>query len=211
MPELLDIGLSKLIRLIEQMGSFAEEVISIAVNAYLEGKNVRDDVYEKSMKLKEMKEDIKDLAFELIMRYQPVAADLRTIESILDASYSFLRFGRYALDIAELTNKFGNLSKCDHTQIKYAFNIVHWMVLKSIEAFETKNAELAKEVIKKDDEIDEIYNESLAEVAELKRVKEIKCLIGNLLVIRYLERIGDHACQIASAVGYITEGKYLPT
>ena len=211
MPRLLDIGLNELVSMTKRMSDAAEEAISIAVNAYLEGKNVRDDVYEKSMKLKELKDDVKDLALELIMRYHPVAIDLRTIESMLDASYGFSRFSRYALDIADLTNKLGNLTECDHTKIRHALSIVQWMVSKSIEAFETKNVELAKEVIKKDDEIDEIYNESLTNAAQMGKVKDIRCVIADILVIRYLERIGDHACQIASAVGYVVEGKYLPT
>jgi len=92
-----------------------------------------------------------------------------------------------------------------------ALSIVQWMVSKSIEAFETRNVELAKEVIKKDDEIDELYNESLTNAAQIGKVKDVRCLIADILVIRYLERIGDHACQIASAVEYVVEGKYLPT
>lgn len=211
MPRLLDIGLNELVNMTKRMSDTAEEAISMAVNAYLEGKNIRDVVYEKSMELKKLKDDVKDLALELIMRYQPVAIDLRTIESMLDASYGFSRFSRYALDIADLTNKLGNLTECDHTKIKQALSIVQWMVSKSIEAFETKNVELAKEVIRKDDEIDEIYNESLTNAAQIGKAKDIRCVIADILVIRYLERIGDHACQIASAVGYVAEGKYLPT
>jgi phosphate transport system protein len=211
MPRLLDLGLNELVGMTKRMSGTAEETISVAVNAHLEGKNVRDVVYEKSMELKKIKDEVKDLAFELIMKYQPVAIDLRTIECMLDASYGFSRFSRYALDIADLTNKLGDLTECDHTKIRHALSIVQWMVSRSIEAFETRNVELAREVIRKDDEIDEIYNESLINAAQMGKVKDIRCVIADILVIRYLERIGDHACQIASAVGYVVEGKYLQT
>jgi len=211
MPRLLDIGLSKIVEKAKEMSDIAEETINIAIKAYLEGKDVKNIIYQKSMSLKNLKDEIKDLAIELIARYQPVATDLRTIEAVLEASYGFSRFSRYALDIADLPSKFGNLSACDHTRIMNALSLVQWMVSKSIEAFENKDIKLAKEVIAKDDEVDKMYNEVLVNSTSIDEIKDIRCIIADILVMRYLERIGDHACQIASAVGYVVEGNYLPT
>ena len=96
-------------------------------------------------------------SFEVIARYQPVASDLRYIEACLDISYGFSRFGRYAYDISEVMDMFGDLSGCDHSIVEIAAKTTKEMIRMSIDAFANKDVELAKNIEKLDDFVDEKY------------------------------------------------------
>ena len=74
---------------------------------------LRPQIFEGSEKLRFLQMEVTDFATELIARYQPVARDLRFIQSFMDAAYGFSRFGRYAYDIAEVLETIGPFPNCD--------------------------------------------------------------------------------------------------
>ncbi|MCI4439323.1 phosphate uptake regulator, PhoU [archaeon] len=208
MSRLIDQGIDNIMSLLDKMGNLAREAFLLSVNAYMENKDVSDELYKMSSEIRKMKDEVRDLAFELVLRYQPVARDLRFIESAIEISYRLSRFGRYAFDISGIQKAIGNRESCDLKDVKEALTIAEWMLTMSISTLKSWDEDLAKNIVKKDSELDAKFIEALKDVA-MGKVKDTKCAVADMLVIRYLERIGDHATRIASLSSFINTGKYL--
>jgi phosphate transport system protein len=207
MSRLLDTGLEQLTAIVFKMGEVAQRVIGIAVEGFMEGKDTRDKVHELSEMLVTMAVSVEDKAFELIVKYQPVASDLRIINSYMKIAYDMERYGRYAWDISFTHSRLAHCNKCvqsselmdDITQKTLQ------MVDTSIRAFRDNDGEMAKTLTKTENEVDEIYLAYLELLS--KAPPTTKCLVCNILVVRYLERIADHATYIGESIVYISTGE----
>jgi len=202
---LLDLGLERLKNMLIDMGNFSEQTVSTAIDAYTQNKNLVNEVYSASERLRMLEEEVSELAIELLARYQPVASDLRFIKSCLEIAYGFTRFGRYAYDIMQVRNIFGDLSHCDTKLIEEAGKHAKEMIRLSIKAFIERDINLAKKIKEMDNVIDTIYLTYVKAAAESKD-KDIRCTIAGTLILRYLERIADHATYIADSIQYIKSG-----
>ncbi|MCP8305396.1 MAG: phosphate signaling complex protein PhoU [archaeon] len=209
MVRLLDIGLEKLNNMVLDMAQLSEKAVTTAIQAYTEGRDVKDEVFKWSESLRILQDEVSELAIELIARYQPVALDLRFIKSSMEITYGFSRFGRYALDITDVLDVFGDLSKCDHSTIIKMGEKVKEMIYTSIRAFTKRDVRLARTLQKKDDEVDAMYREYVESTIN-KRGGNLKCFISAALILRYLERIADHANSIGETVIYILTGERTP-
>lgn len=209
MVRLLDIGLEKLKNMLIDMGAFSEKTVSTAIDAYTQGKNLVEDVFTASERLRMLEEEVSELAIELLARYQPVASDLRFIKSCLEIAYGFTRFGRYAYDIMQVRSVFGDLSKCDTKPIEEAGRHAKEMIRLSIKAFIERDISMSRRLKEMDSVIDNLYLEYVKSAAE-KQDKDIRCTIAATLILRYLERIADHATYIADSVAYIRSGSKAP-
>jgi len=199
-------GLERLTSLVLEMGSMSGETVNKALEAYSQGINVRDELYAKSERLAELQDDVNDLASEMIARYQPVASDLRFITSAMEIAYGFSRLGRYAYDIADILTFYKDLSGCDQSEVVRAGKQATEMVRLSIKAFTERDVMMAGKLKTMDNVVDDIYRNYLRSVT--KQVDgDIKCYISGTLVLRYLERIADHAEDVGEAVAYTVTGK----
>ena len=88
------------------MGGVAEKALAASISGFIEGKDVSKDVHELSEILVNRTVEVEEKAFSLIAKYQPVASDLRIINSYMKVAYDFERFGRYAWDISFVSNTF---------------------------------------------------------------------------------------------------------
>ena len=200
----MDMGLERLNSLMQEMGTMSEDAVAEAIEAYQTGKRSKQ-VYEWSDRLRSLHRQVSELSMELIARYQPVASDLRYIKACFEISYGFFRFGRYAHDIAEVLEMFGDLSKCDHSKVNETAKKTQEMIRMSIDAFTRKDVELAKQIPSMDDIVDERYRKNLQEV--IRSTGDMKCPLSATLILRYLERIADHASYIAESLTYAHTGK----
>ena len=205
MVRLLDLGLERLKNMLVDMGKLAEQTVSTAIDAYTQNKDLLNEVYMASERLRMLEEEVSELAIELLARYQPVASDLRFIKSCLEIAYGFTRFGRYAYDIMQVRSMFGDLSHCDTKPIEEAGRHAKEMIRLSIKAFIEHDVNLARRIKEMDSVVDDLYLSYVKAAAESKD-KEIRCTIAGTLILRYLERIADHATYIADAVEYIKSG-----
>jgi len=187
------------------MGNFSEQTVSTAIDAYTQNKDLVNEVYAASERLRMLEEEVSELAIELIARYQPVASDLRFIKSCLEIAYGFTRFGRYAFDIMQVRSIFGDLSHCDTKPIEEAGKHAKEMIRLSIKAFIERDINLAKKIKEMDNVMDALYLHYVKAAAD-KRDKDIRCVIAGTLILRYLERIADHATYIADSIHYIKSG-----
>ena len=205
----MDIGLEKLTGLVLEMASLSEKSVNTSIEAYSSGKNLTQEIHAWSGEIRQMQEEVSELSIELIARYQPVASDLRFIKSCMEISYGFSRFGRYAYDIAEVLEEFGDLIKCDHTTVDIVAKSTREMMRMSIEAFTKRDVDLARSISKLDDFVDEKYRENVGRILKDQSI-DVRCALSATLILRYLERISDHSAYIGDCVLYIVSGTHNP-
>jgi phosphate transport system protein len=207
MSRLLDVGLEQLTTVVLRMGEVAEEAACVSVEGFMNGKDVSDRVQELSEILLTMTVSVEDKAFELIVKYQPVASDLRIINSYMKIAYDFERYGRYAWDISSTHKRLANSEKCVHS-----LDVMDAIAKKTLEMVNTSevalrdnDAELAKTLVKTENEVDEMYSAFLDQMS--KGSPTTKYTVCSLLVARFLERIADHATYVGESIVYIATGE----
>ncbi len=208
MQRLIDKGLEELTAMVYKMGKVAEKAVATSVNGFLLAKETSKDVHELSEILVGNTVEVEEKAFSLIAKYQPVASDLRIINSYIKIAYDFERYGRYAWDISYVTKKYGEKGTCDQWILEFMDKMSERalrMVTVSINSLRKLDIELVKSVTKTEDEVDNMYFTFLDKLVEEAKATN-ECTISSLLVVRYLERIADHAMHIMEAVVYITSG-----
>ncbi len=202
----MDLGLERLSNAIADMAGLAQQSVSRAIEAYTKGERITKQALDNAKQLSVLGEEIEELAVELLARYQPVATDLRYIKSCLEISYGFNRFGRYAYDIAQVLDMAGDLSACDKTVVERLSHHVTSMIQDSIQSFKSKDEKLARTLRERDQEVDRTYQNVTKQLFQ-GGTTTVGCALASTLVLRYLERIADHACHIGDSVIYITTGK----
>jgi len=199
----MDMGLSRLQNAIGDMGNLAQQSVMKAIEAYAKGERITQEALNRANELSTLANEVEELAVELLARYQPVATDLRFIKSCLEIAYGFSRFGRYAYDIAQVLEIYGDLTECDKTVVQDLSVHVTKMIQTSIQSFQDRDPKLARSLRKEDDHVDQVYLNFNKQLTQQK-VKSLRCALASVLVLRYLERIADHACYIGDSVIYIT-------
>ncbi|MDD6098346.1 MAG: phosphate signaling complex protein PhoU, partial [Oscillospiraceae bacterium] len=153
---------------------------------------------------------IEGLCMKLLLQQQPVARDLRTISSALKMITDMERIGDQADDIAELV-RFCRLddSEC-RKDISAMSKAVSEMVKGSIDAFVKKDIESAKAVIDSDDIVDDLFIKIKCDIIRMTAVDANagENAIDIVMTAKYLERIGDHATNIAEWVEYSLTGSH---
>jgi len=206
---LMEMGLERLTKMVLEMATLSETTVARAIDAYANGLDVRDEVYGKSEQLESLQDEVNDLAGEMIARYQPVASDLRFITSAMQIAYGFSRLGRYAYDITDILNVYKDVSGCDKTDVERASKQAQEMIHLSIKAFVERDVFTAGKLKTMDNVVDDIYRSYLRKVLK-DEAGDIKCYISSTLVLRYLERIADHAEDVGESVAYTVTGKRAP-
>jgi phosphate transport system protein len=207
MARLLDTGLEQLTTILLRMGEVAEQAVRTSINGFMNCKDVSEDVHELSEMLVTMTVSVEDKAFELIVKYQPVASDLRIINSYMKIAYDFERYGRYAWDISSTQRKFSARDRYLYSEdlmekmVDKSLQMVHT----SIQALKDNDGEKAKSLAELEKQVDELYYAYIDTLS--KAPPSTKCLVSNLLVARYLERIADHATYIGEGIYYVATGK----
>jgi phosphate transport system protein len=209
MSRLIDTGMQQLADIILHMGELAYETVSSALNGYVNGREAYAPVENTSATLVDMADEAEDKAFELIARFQPVASDLRTLKSYMKIAYDFERFGRYALDVSQVQKKLDGLGECEdwiNTSIKKMSEKVLSMVHTCVDSLKRHDARLALTLSETENQVDEMYFTYLDRLVE-KAPATNRCTISSVLVVRYLERIADHATYVGESIIYFATGK----
>lgn len=195
-----------------QMGHMIEQAIEHAIEAMVhrDVEKARKNM-EFDAEIDQQEKDIEGLCMKLLMKQQPVARDLRLISAALKMITDMERIGDQAADISELSiclSDVESLPKMDIIQKMAQESML--MVVKSIEAFVSKDLETAEKVIKRDDVIDDLFVAAKAELIRLIQEKSACAEVAAdlLMVAKYFERIGDHATNIAEWVIYSINGKH---
>ena len=202
------------------MAKLSERSVFASIESYeRDTSTIKKQVFEWSENLRLMQDEVSDLSIELIARYQPVATDLRFIRSCMEIAYDFSRFGRYSYDIVDVLETMGSISDCDKSYVLQMSNTVREMINLSIEALQSRDRNAAQKLYEMDDTVDALYRKYVNEIINPQEYhnnkkeymdKTLRCYISTLLILRYLERISDHACYIGDSVYYIVTGNSNP-
>jgi phosphate transport system protein len=207
LTSLLDLGIDRIRNIIMDMAKLSESSVFAAIESYKSGTAIKKHIFDQSEKLRILQDEVADLAIELIARYQPVATDLRFIRSCMEISYGFSRFGRYSYDIVDVLETMGSISDCDKSAVLGMTDTVREMILLSVGSLQSRNKDAVQKLYEMDDTVDALYKKYLREVTSpetdaAKKSAHPRCYISALLILRYLERISDHACYIGDSILY---------
>ncbi len=205
-----DDQLTKLNNELIVMGALCESAIASSVKSLLEG-NVKLAVYSmnRDNEIDQKERDIESLCLKLLLQQQPVASDLRLISSALKMITDIERIGDQASDIAEIVTSLSGT--CGHNKhIDEMAEATIKMVTESLDAFVRRDLELAKSVIDYDDVVDTLFNKCKKDLIEEIRKKpdDGERVLDVLMIAKYLERIGDHATNIAEWVEFSITGTH---
>lgn len=171
-------------------------------------------VNELENEIDRMEKVIESHCMRLLIQQQPVASDLRLIETALKMITDMERIGDNAEDIAEIVKYFENKRFIkDLIHIPKMAEVTISMVKRSVEAFVNKDKDLALQVCYDDDIVDDLFITIKTELIEMigKDSKNGEQAIDFLMIAKYLERIGDHAQNIAEWVIFAITGEHINT
>lgn len=194
-----------------QMGALCEDAISAAAEALLKGDEALAAAAEEAERETDQKErEVENLCLKLLLQQQPVAKDLREISSALKMISDLERISDQAADIAELTRFVRMPVGTGRLHIEDMAKAVIRMVTDSVDSFVKRDLDLARSVYQADDQVDALFNqvkeELIALIAEDPAAGELS--LDLLMVAKYLERIGDHATNVAEWVEYSLTGNH---
>ncbi|MGM9662843.1 MAG: phosphate signaling complex protein PhoU [Oscillospiraceae bacterium] len=203
--------LSELRRQLTSLGALCEEAIAAAVKALLSADASmvgRVDALEEE--IDRMERSIEALCLRLLLRQQPVARDLRQISAALKMITDMERIGDQAADIAEIAAHASGQPIPERGPVAdMARSVIH-MVTESVEAYLRQDMELAEQVIREDDTVDGLFIQVRASLIALiaEKPQEGEHAIDMMMIVKYLERIGDHAVNVAEWVEFSITGQH---
>lgn len=201
---LLDEELENLNIMLVKMADLVNHNINEALEMYNDNKEIyiNDDIIDQYERL------IEEICLNIMLKERPYAKDLRKVSGILKLVADLERIGDHAEDIMEFNVKMRNIERIEIDELKDMTSTTLSMVKKSIESFVNKDKELALEVISTDDIVDKYYSDLVEYLINESANGKIttKFAIYSTLVVKYIERIADHAVNIAEWVIYIESG-----
>jgi len=203
--------LESLKKQILSLGAMAEESVHMAVRAFetKDGELARR-IIESDRKIDAAEVEVEEECLKIIALHQPVAVDLRFINIVIKINNDLERVGDEAVNIAERVE---NISK--RLPLSFPFDFAPMaekaeaMLKDSLDALVNQDVDLAYKVCLDDDDVDRMNHMIYDEVKEAikKQPDRVAYLLNLLLIARHLERIGDHATNIAEEVIYMIEGE----
>jgi phosphate transport system protein len=192
------------------LGTMVEEQVILAIKAFdNKDTDLCYKIIEGDLKIDKFEVSIEEECLKIIALHQPVAVDLRFINAVLGINSDLERIGDEAVNIAERVLV---VAKRPAVPVPFDYESMTQktkkMLMESLDSLVRLDADLAYKVILKDDEVDAIKDEIYDKVkaAVRKEPDRVGYLINLLLISRHLERIADHATNIAEEVIYMIEG-----
>ena len=211
MRNLFDSQLNTLHRKLIEMGSACETAIDLAVKALLEGNaDIAHEAASHDREIDQMERDIEAICLKMLLQQQPVARDLRQISAAMKIITDMERIGDQAEDIGEIVPFLNGRTGVECEDIRLMAETAQQMVRSSIDAYVNQDMALVKKVIDMDDIVDDAFDRTkntLIHMISSNREDGQYCL-DLLMIAKYLERIGDHATNIAEWVAFSITGQH---
>ncbi len=211
MPTHLERAIERLKRSILSLSALAEDSVQRAVRALVErNAQAAVEVIEADSQIDELEVEVEEECLKILALHQPVAIDLRFIIAVLKINSDLERVADMAVNIAERAMF---LSEQEPLGLPIRFDEMaqkaQAMLKKALDALVNMDSDLAREVCAADDEVDNINREMYAKIQAgiLERPSRVDCLMHLLAVSRHIERVADHATNIAEDVIYMVDGE----
>lgn len=209
MREKYEIQLAQLNSSVLSMGKMIEVAIESTILALM-GRDVEaaQTVHANDENIDNMEREIESLCMRLLLQQQPMATDLRFITAALKMITDMERIGDHAVDIADLVLNLSDLKYSGMSEISEISSEIIGMIHDSIQSYIERDYNKAKDVIARDDLVDNLYHIIKKDLIEkIKKTEEGEQILDYFLIAKYFERIGDHAVNIAERVVFALTGK----
>ncbi|MBN9360970.1 MULTISPECIES: phosphate signaling complex protein PhoU [unclassified Devosia] len=206
--------LTNLNKAISEMGGMVEQAITESAVALLKLDHKQaQDVRLFDKKIDDMQQRINDAAVSIIARRQPMAADLRMVVTSIQVANDLERTGDMAKQLAKRAMQIESLGLAPkfYNGVKHMKELVARQLKSAIDAYLSRDAAAAVEVCSRDDEVDAMYNSLFRELLTymMEDPRNITQCTHLLFCTKSLERVGDHATNIAEAAYYLETGRHL--
>ncbi|NCO68708.1 MAG: phosphate signaling complex protein PhoU [Nitrospirae bacterium] len=196
-----------------KLGSMVEKAISDSIKSLVErNSKLAVDVIDKDLQLNALDVEIDEECIRLIALRQPRAGDLRLITTAMKITTDLERIGDLAVDVSERALELNEEPQLKpYIDIPRMTEIAQGMVRDALDAFVKRDSALARDVLTRDDLVDnlnwQVFNELLFFM--IQDPKTVSRAVKITYVSKYIERIADHATNIAEMVVYLVEGKII--
>ncbi len=203
--------LEKIKKRILSLGAMVEERVHMAING-IENRDadIAKRIIKTDYEIDEMEVEVEEECLKILALHQPVAVDLRFLTAVIKINNDLERVGDEAVNIARRLKAIAKREKFD---FPFDYSLMaektESMLRKSLDALVNLDIDLALKVVTLDDEVDKLAKEAydIAKNAVCDRPDHMGCLINLYLISRHLERIADHATNIAEEVIYLIQGE----
>ena len=193
-----------------EMSSLVESAIQRSISAVVhKDKSAADEVFRNEARINGIEIEVDEFAVNLLALQQPMAADLRLIIAALKINTDLERMGDLAVNIAQRARSLMDEPMITPTiDIPHIAGLVQSMVRKALDAFVSRDAELARSVLASDDAVDNMRTACYHELVSFmeKDPQNIAPALDLLAITRNLERIADHSTNIAEDVLFLVKG-----
>jgi phosphate transport system protein len=207
----LDQDLDRVRQMLLKMGGLTEDMVAKATQALVDRDNALcREVIDGDRAVDHLEIEIDEVCHSLIGRKQPTASDLRFLVAVMKINGDLERIGDSAVNIAQSVLQVNDQPPLKpYIDLPRMSQLVQDMVRQSLDAFVRKDAALATAVCKADDEVDGLYKQLFRELLTymIEDPKTVSRALHLLLISRNLERIADHATNIAEDVVYYVDGR----
>jgi phosphate transport system protein len=195
------------------LGAIVEERVQMAIKAIdTNDADLAQEIIKKDYEIDEIEVEIEEECLKVLALHQPMAIDLRFIVAVIKINSELERIGDQAVNIAERVDVTAKREQLD-LYFDYARmgEKAQSMLKMSLDALINLDYDLAFKVVMMDDEVDRIKNEAYDKIKKAmgKNPDKVGYLINLFLISRHLERLGDHATNIAEEVVYLVEGEII--
>ena len=209
-----DTDLESLKNSLTEMGRSSADAVENALKALcVADADAAAAIVKGDARINNMERDIEHRCMTLLLRQQPVAGDLRRISTAMKVVTDIERIGDHAADIAEIIPHLVTVRKEGDPAVSQAIAMgkkAHQMILDALDALTAEDENAARRVITADDAVDYDFNAIKHQLAQeiAEDPGKVDAALDLLMVIKYLERIGDHAVNVAEWVQFVRTGRY---
>ncbi len=194
------------------MGSIAEEMLRLSAKVFLERKEgISETIFQKEEEVNKLQMEIDEMGVKILALYQPEATDLRTILSSIKINAELERIADQAVNVTQ-TATYHLLKEVpvqSLMEIPKIATMAQEMIKESLDAFTKSDLTLAQNILKKDQEVDLLKSKTLNEMISTisHNPQQAKQFVDLILIAKNLEKIADHATNIAEDVIFMVAGK----
>ena len=209
-----DTDLESLKKSLTEMGRNSADAVENVLEALcVADADAAATIVKGDARINNMERDIEHRCMTLLLRQQPVAGDLRRISTAMKVVTDIERIGDHAADIAEIIPHLVTVRKEGDPAVSQAIAMgkkAHQMILDALDALTAEDELAARKVIAADDAVDYDFNAIKHQLAQeiAEDPGKVDAALDLLMVIKYLERIGDHAVNVAEWVQFVRTGCY---
>ena len=205
--------LEKIKKMMLTLGGLVEDRVNQVIDAVIDfDAETANQIIKNDIEIDDREVELEEECLKIMALYQPVASDLRFLVAMLKINNDVERIGDEAVNIAERVLTISKQIRCefffDYSEMADAAKI---MLKKALDAMVEVDADLAREVVSMDDKVDGMHNHAYDVIKGYMTQKPdcIGYLLNLFLISRHIERLADHATNIAEEVIYMIDGEII--